>query len=103
GFRPGRGGHAALSEVAGRWTGTTWFIESDIAQCFDRLDHSVMLGILGEKIHDNRFLRLLRNMLQAGYLEDWVWNATYPGAPQGGVLSPLLSNIYLHRLATSVE
>jgi retron-type reverse transcriptase len=69
------------------WTGTTWFIESDIAQCFDRLDHSVMLGILGEKIHDGRFLRLLQNMLQAGYLEDWEWNATLSGAPQGGLCS----------------
>jgi group II intron reverse transcriptase/maturase len=103
GFRPGRGCHTALSEVADQWTGTTWFIESDIAQCFDRLDHSVMLGILGEKIHDNRFLRLLRNMLQAGYLEDWVWNATYSGAPQGGVASPVLSNIYLDRLDKFVE
>jgi len=103
GFRPGRGCHTALSEVADHWTGTTWFIESDIAQCFDRLDHSVMLGILGEKIHDNRFLRLLRNMLQAGYLEDWVWNATYSGAPQGGVASPILSNIYLDQLDKFVE
>src|SRR5690348_7346208 len=103
GFRPGRGCHTALSEVADHWTGTTWFIESDIAQCFDRLDHSVMLGILGEKIHDNRFLRLLRNMLQAGYLEDWVWNATYSGAPQAGVASPILSNIYLDQLDKFVE
>jgi group II intron reverse transcriptase/maturase len=103
GFRPGRGCRTALSEVADQWKGTTWFTESDIAQCFDRLDHSVMLGILGEKIHDNRFLRLLRNMLQAGYLEDWVWNATYSGAPQGGVASPVLSNIYLDRLDKFVE
>jgi retron-type reverse transcriptase len=88
GFRPGRGCHTALSEVAASWTGTTWFVEGDIAQCFDRLDHSVMLGILGEKIHDNRFLRLVRNMLQAGYLEDWMWNATLSGAPQGGVTTP---------------
>jgi hypothetical protein len=77
--------------------------ESDIAQCFDRLDHSVMLGILGEKMHDNRFMRLLRNMLQAGYLEDWNWNATLSGAPQGGVASPILSNIYLDRLDNYVE
>jgi retron-type reverse transcriptase len=70
GFRPGRGCHTALREVEKTWTGTTWFIEGDIAQCFDSLDHSVTLEILGEKIHDNRFLRLLRNMLQAGYLED---------------------------------
>src|SRR3989440_6901955 len=88
GFRPGRGCHTALREVAATWTGTTWFIEADIAQCFDRLDHTVTLGILGEKIHDNRFLRLLRNMLQAGYLEDWEYNATLSGAPQGGVATP---------------
>lgn len=87
GFRPGRGCHTALGDVASSWTGSSWFIEGDIAQCFDQLDHSVMLDTLGEKIHDNRFLRLLRNMLHAGYLEDWVWNATLSGAPQGGVAS----------------
>ena len=88
GFRPGRGCHTALREVANTWTGTTWFIEGDIADCFGSLDHQVMLDILAEKIHDNRFLRLVRNMLKAGYLEDWVWNATLSGAPQGGVASP---------------
>jgi group II intron reverse transcriptase/maturase len=103
GFRPGRGCHTALREAAVVWTGTTWFIEGDIAQCFDRLDHQVMLETLGEKIHDSRLLRLVREMLQAGYLEDWVWNATLSGAPQGGVVSPILSNIYLHRLDTFVE
>jgi group II intron reverse transcriptase/maturase len=103
GFRPGRGCHTALREVANTWKGTTWFIEGDIAQFFDRLDHQVMLDTLSEKVHDNRFLRLLRNMLQAGYLEDWIWNATLSGAPQGGVVSPILSNIYLHRLDTFVE
>jgi group II intron reverse transcriptase/maturase len=103
GFRPTRGCHTALREVATYWTGTTWFIESDIAQCFDRLDHSVMLDMLGEKIKDNRFIRLLRNMLQAGYLEDWKWNATLSGVPQGGVVSPILSNIYLDRLDKFVE
>jgi group II intron reverse transcriptase/maturase len=103
GFRPGRGCHTALSEIAASWTGTTWFIEGDVAQCFDRLDHSIMLKILGEKIHDNRFLRLVRNMLQAGYLEDWTWNATLSGAPQGGVVSPVLSSIYLSKLDEFVE
>ena len=103
GFRPGRGCHSALRDVAVGWTGTTWFIEGDIAQCFDRLDHQVMLDTLGEKIHDNRLLRLVRNMLQAGYLKDWIWNATLSGAPQGGVVSPILSNIYLHRLDSFVE
>ncbi|MEU8695016.1 reverse transcriptase domain-containing protein [Streptomyces sp. NPDC048665] len=103
GFRPRRGCHTALGDVVNTWKGTVWFIEGDIAQCFDRLDHSAMLGILGEKIHDNRFLRLMRNMLEAGYMEDWVWNATLSGSPQGGVVSPILSNIYLHKLDEFVE
>src|SRR5262249_47965349 len=103
GFRPGRGCHTALREVANTWTGTTWFIEGDLADCFGSFDHQVMLQILGEKIHDNRFLRLVRNMCQAGYLEDWKWGATLSGVPQGGVASPVLSNIYLHKLDVFVE
>ena len=103
GFRPGRGCHTALREVADTWTGTTWFIEGDLSDCFGSLDHSVMIKILAEKIHDNRFLRLMRNMLEAGYLEDWKWNATPSGCPQGGVISPVLSNIYLHKLDEYVE
>jgi group II intron reverse transcriptase/maturase len=103
GFRPGRGCHTALREIARRWSATTWFIEADISDCFGSLDHQVMIDTLAETIHDNRFLRLLRNMLQAGYLEDWVWHATLSGAPQGGVASPILSSIYLHRLDNFVE
>jgi len=103
GFRPGRGCHTALREVANAWTGTTWFVEGDIADCFGSFDHDVMIGALSEKIHDNRFLRLLRNMLTAGYLEDWRWGATLSGVPQGGVASPVLSNIYLHKLDVFVE
>src|SRR5215472_16603469 len=103
GFRPGRGCHTALREVANTWTGTTWFIEGDLADCFGSFDHQVMLQIVGEKIHDNRFLRLVRNMCQAGYLEDWKWGATLSGVPQGGVASPVLSNIYLHKLDIFVE
>lgn len=103
GFRTGRGCHTALDEIASTWTGTTWFIEGDIADCFGSLDHEVMLAILAEQIHDNRFLQLVKGMLRAGYLEDWTWHATYSGAPQGGVTSPILSNIYLDRLDTFVE
>jgi group II intron reverse transcriptase/maturase len=103
GFRPRRGCHTALAEVAEQWTGTTWFIEGDISDCFGSLDHETMIRILAEKILDNRFLRLIKQMLQAGYLEDWVWNATYSGAPQGGVVSPVLSNIYLDRLDAFAE
>jgi len=103
GFRPRRGCHTALREVADRWTGTTWFVEGDISDCFGSLDHEILVRILSENIRDNRFLRLLRNMLQAGYLEDWTWNATLSGSPQGGVVSPVLSNIYLDRLDKFVE
>ncbi|MFC4016309.1 reverse transcriptase domain-containing protein [Nonomuraea purpurea] len=103
GYRPQKGCHTALSEVAHTWTGTTWFIEGDISDCFGTLDHQVMLSILAKNIHDNRFLRLIKQMLQAGYLEDWVWHATLSGTPQGGVASPILSNIYLDRLDTFVE
>ncbi|WUH98948.1 reverse transcriptase domain-containing protein [Spirillospora sp. NBC_00431] len=103
GFRPRRGCHTALAKIADTWTGTTWFIEGDISDCFGSLDHDLMVDILAEKVHDNRFLRLVRSMLQAGYLEDWTWNATLSGAPQGGVVSPVLSNIYLDRLDDLVE
>ena len=103
GFRPGRGCHTALSEVVETWKGTHWFIEGDISDCFGSLDHQVMLAILAEKIHDGRFLRLISNMLKAGYLEDWRWHATLSGAPQGGISSPVLSNIYLDRLDQFIE
>ena len=103
GFRPGRGCHTALREVEQVWTGTAWFVEGDISDCFGSLDHNIMLKILGEKIHDNRFLRLIRNMLTAGYLEDWRYHETLSGAPQGGVASPILSNIYLNKLDIFVE
>ena len=103
GFRPRRGCHTALTDVANTWTGTTWFVEGDISDCFGSFDHNMMIEILSEKILDNRFLRLMRNMLQAGYMEDWVWGATLSGSPQGGVTSPILSNIYLHKLDSFVE
>ncbi len=102
GFRSGLGCHDALHQVS-RWKGTRWFIEGDISKCFDTIDHKVLLSMLGEKIHDNRFMKLIRTMLQAGYLEDWVYGDTFSGTPQGGVCSPILSNIYLDRLDKFVE
>jgi group II intron reverse transcriptase/maturase len=103
GFRPRRGCHTALREVEDVWSGTTWFIEGDISDCFGSLDHEIMVSILAEKIRDNRFLRLVRNMLKAGYLEDWHYHPTLSGCPQGGVVSPVLSNIYLDRLDKFAE
>jgi group II intron reverse transcriptase/maturase len=103
GFRPGRGCHTALSEIKQTWTGTTWFIEGDISQCFDSLDHQVLLDVVREHIHDNRFLRLIEHLLQAGYLEEWRFNATFSGTPQGGIVSPILANIYLDKLDKFIE
>jgi group II intron reverse transcriptase/maturase len=103
GFRPGRGCHTALSGIQRGWTGTKWFIEGDIKGCFDHIDHDVLLKLLSDKVHDNRFVDLIRRLLQAGYLEDWRYGATLSGTPQGGVLSPLLANIVLHELDHFVE
>src|SRR5260370_2566833 len=103
GFRKGRGCHTALRKIHDTWTGTVWFIEGDISDCFGSLDHEILLRILAEKIHDQRFLRLIRNMLKPGYLEDWEYHETLSGVPQDGTVSPLLSNTYLHKLAELVD
>src|SRR5438270_1262540 len=103
GFRPGRGCHTALHEVQAKWTGTRWYIEGDIAKFFDAMNHEVLLAIMSEKIHDNRFLRLVRHLLERGYLEEWKFHKTLSGCPQGGVISPILSNIYLDKLDQYVE
>ncbi|MDQ4032503.1 MAG: reverse transcriptase domain-containing protein [Actinomycetota bacterium] len=103
GFRPGLGCHTALREITHQWHGTVWFVEGDIADCFGSLDHSIMRSILAEKIHDGRFLRLIDGLLRAGYLENWRYHRTLSGCPQGGVVSPILSNIYLDRLDTYIE
>ncbi len=78
-------------------------MEGDIAQCFDSLDHTVLLNILREKIHDNRLVRLIENLLKAGYLEEWRYNATLSGSPQGALISPILANIYLDWQSSSTR
>jgi len=103
GFRPQRGCHTVLREIYGKWTGVTWFIEGDLSQCFDKLDHTILLEVLSEKIHDGRFIQLIKGILDAGYLEGWKFHNTYSGVPQGGAVSPILSNIYLDKLDKFVE
>jgi group II intron reverse transcriptase/maturase len=103
GFRQGHGCHTALREIIQRWRGVKWFIEGDIKGCFDNIDHKVLLTMLSENVQDNRLLRLVSNMLKAGYMEDWRYGDTLSGTPQGGIASPLLSNIYLDRLDRFVE
>lgn len=103
GFRPKRGCHSALNEVSKIWTGTKWFIEGDIAKYFDNINHKVLLEKLALHIKDNRFLRLIQGLLEAGYLEDWKYGKTLSGTPQGSIISPLLANIYLDGLDQFVE
>ncbi|HFU3803801.1 TPA: reverse transcriptase domain-containing protein [Streptococcus suis] len=96
GFRPKRGCHTALQAIQ-TWKGTRWFIEGDISSYFDTIDHDVLITMLSRQIQDGRFIRLIKNMLEAGYLDDWKFHKTISGTPQGGVISPLLANIYLHQ------
>jgi group II intron reverse transcriptase/maturase len=103
GFRPGRGCHTALREIYETWAGTTWFLEGDISACFESLSHKILLETLAKYIHDGRFLQLIRGLLKAGYFEDWQWNRTLSGAPQGSIIGPILSNIYLSHLDRFVE
>lgn len=103
GFRPHRGCHTALETLKQTFRGTVWFIEGDIRGCFDHIDHEVLMTILGRDIHDGRLLNLIRQSLKAGVMEGWRYYMTYSGTPQGGILSPLLANIYLHELDRYVE
>lgn len=88
GFRPNRGCHTALREVYRRWNGIVWFIEGDIAQCFDKLSHEKLVELLRKHIHDERFIRLVQQLLDAGYMEEWSYNRTLSGVPQGGIVTP---------------
>jgi len=98
GFRPHRSCHTALSQIKNTWKGLVWCIEGDIKGFFDNISHTGLISILEKKIEDRRFLRLLHNALKCGYVEDWKFHVTYSGTPQGGIVSPVLSNIYLNEL-----
>ncbi|WP_160106277.1 MULTISPECIES: reverse transcriptase domain-containing protein [unclassified Azospirillum] len=98
GFRRGRSCHTALSEIRRTWHGVKWLIEVDIAGYYDNIDHDILLALLRKRMDDERLIRLIGRMLKAGYLEDWRFHKTFSGTPQGGVISPILANIYLHEL-----
>lgn len=102
GFRPNKSCHTALEQIQRGWSGIKWFVEFDIKGFYDNMDHEIMIQLLEKRIDDRRFIKLIGNMLKAGYLEDWKYHPTYSGTPQGGVISPILSNIYLHELDTFV-
>lgn len=98
GFRPGRSCHTALEEIRNTWTGCKWLIEVDVRGFFDAIDHTILLKLLEMRIDDPRFIGVIKSMLEAGYMDDWVFGRTYSGTPQGGIASPILANIYLHEL-----
>jgi len=98
GFRPNRGCHTALKSLKKKFRGARWFVEGDIKGCFDNINHTVLVGLVNKKIKDARLLKLIYKFLKAGYMENWQYHRTYSGTPQGGILSPLLANIYLHEL-----
>jgi group II intron reverse transcriptase/maturase len=102
GFRPERGCHTALREIYHTWKGTTWIIEGDIADCFGSLNHDLIVSALAEHIQDGRFLNLIKKLLDAGYMEEWKFNRTLSGVPQGSILSPVLSNILLRFVETKL-
>ena len=103
GFRHNRSCHTALGQITKGFNGVKWFIEGDIKGCFDNINHKVLLELLAKKIKDSKFVNIIRKFLKAGYLEQWKYNATYSGTPQGGIISPILANIYLHELDCKVE
>ena len=103
GFRPQRGCHTALSEIQKHWGGTKWYIEGDISKCFEKVNHQKLLSIMNRNLHDSRFLRLINNLLKAGYLENWKYNQTLSGVPQGSIVGPIFSNIYLNELDKFIE
>ena len=98
GFRPNRSCHTALKDLKHQFHGTRWFVEGDIKGCFDNINHQKLVSVIGEKIKDARLLKLIWKFLKAGYLEDWQYHCTHSGTPQGGIISPLFANIYLHEL-----
>lgn len=103
GFRANHSCHTALTEIQNTFRAVNWFIEGDIKGYFDNIDHNILIGILRKRIKDERFIRLMWKFLRAGYMEDWKYNKTYSGTPQGGIISPILANIYLNEFDTWVQ
>jgi group II intron reverse transcriptase/maturase len=98
GFRRGRSTHTALRQVATAYPRTSWVVEGDIKGCFDNIPHGPLMRAVRRRIADEKVLSLVWRFLEAGYLEDWVYHRTYSGTPQGGIISPLLCNVFLHQL-----
>jgi RNA-directed DNA polymerase len=102
GFRRHRSTQTALRDVARIFRRTTWTVEGDIVGCFDNIPHGLLMKVVEKRIADEKVLKLIQAFLATGYMEQWQYHRTYRGTPQGGVLSPLLCNIFLHQLGEYV-
>ena len=98
GFRPNRSCQTSLYQIKQKCTGCSWAIEGDIQGFFDNIDHDTLLTLLKRKIDDGRFIELIRRFLKAGYMEEGKKRNMITGTPQGGIISPILSNIYLNEI-----
>jgi len=97
GFRPGRSPHRAIEKVEEYLkTGCQWVVEVDIEKFFDTVDQKKLIDLVAEEIADGRILRLIQSFLRCGVMEDMKVEYRVTGTPQGGVISPLLANTYLH-------
>lgn len=103
GFRPNKSCQTALYQIQKTFTGTNWFVEGDIHACFDSFNHHTVIRLLRKRIDDEMFLQLIWKFLKAGYMEQWTYNRTYSGVPQGSGVSPVLANVYLHELDKFME
>lgn len=103
GFRRNKSCQTAIVSIKKKYTGAKWWIEGDIKGFFDNINHQVLINLLRKKIQDERFLNLISKFLKAGYIEDWKFHNTQSGTPQGGIISPVLANIYLHELDEYME
>lgn len=103
GFRQNLGCHDALMHIKRRFVGSKWFIKGDIVSFFDNMDYHVLINILSKKIKDEKFIRLIWKFLKAGYMEQWRYNKSYSGTPQGGIISPILANIYLNEFDNYID
>ena len=103
GFRPNKSVHTAVHRIKTLWTGTKWFVNIDIKGYFDHIDHNTLVYLLEKRIDDKRFIGLIKLFLKAGYMENWKFHKTFSGTPQGGVVSPILANIYLHELDEKIK
>lgn len=103
GFRPKKSCHTALTEIRKSWKGMKWVVDMDISGFYDNINHDKLINVLEKKIDDQKFIRFIKLFLQAGYFENWKYHKTYSGTPQGGIVSPILANIFLHELDQFME